>query len=225
MDDEVRRAWELALAARSAACRTLSKPLIEDGQKRQLEGAVNSKSCFRPRRGPVTTDITCANAAVWVIDYDEQSPYQAFIGRRVVASGFPCHPPSQHRIGVAGHFAVSSMQLADAAPDAWLLSVGPARELTGCFEYSSGAESLESELCFRTESNEVFGVVNHPAGMALDNVVKALAYPVEVSPRISRHARQALWVICPWSYGDLGTLRDSSNGGLPAGVYFDAERG
>ena len=71
----------------------------------------------------------------------------------------------------------------------------------------------------------MFGVVNHPAGMALDNVVKALAYPVEVSPRISRHARQALWVICPWSYGDLGTLRDSSNGGLPAGVDFDAERG
>src|SRR4029078_696689 len=55
MDDEVRRAWELALAARFAACRTLSKPLIEDGQKRQLEGAVNSKSCFRPRRGPVPT--------------------------------------------------------------------------------------------------------------------------------------------------------------------------
>ena len=60
----------------------------------------------------------CPDGAVWVIDYDEQSPYQVFIGRRVVASGFPCHPPRQHRIGVRGHFAVSRMQLDGAAPDA-----------------------------------------------------------------------------------------------------------
>ncbi len=129
------------LAARFAACRTLSKPLKKTARNANWKERLIPKSCFRPRRGPVTTGHHARECGRVVIDYDEQSPYQAFIGRRVVASGFPCHPPSQHRIGVAGHFAVSNMQLADAAPDAWLLSVGPARELTGRFEHSAGTES------------------------------------------------------------------------------------
>lgn len=173
---------------------------------------VIARGSFAPRRGPVTTQIQCADGAVWVIDYDEQSPYQAFIGRRIVAYGFPCHPPLQHRIKVAGHFAVSKMELGAPAPDAWLTEVGPAQELAGRFEHATGA-AVESELSFLTNNGDAFCVVNNPAGLAVEDHVNVLAYPVRLSPRISKGLRQSLWVICPWSYAQLGKLRDGQNGG------------
>jgi len=132
----------------------------------------------------VTTEIQCADGAVWGIDYDEQSPYQAFIERRVVASGFPCHPLMQHRIQVTGHFAVSRMQLAGPAPDAWLTEVGSAQELAGHFEHCIGCEASQCELSFVT-GHGAFQVVNNPAGMSVDEPVNALAYSVQLSPNFS----------------------------------------
>jgi hypothetical protein len=197
---------------------------VEKAQERQLEGTVIARSAFRPRSGPVTTEIRCADGAVWVIDYDEQSPYHAFIERRIVASGLPCHPPMQHRIQVTGHFAVSRMQLAGPAPDAWLTEVGPAQELAGHFEHRIGCETSQCELSFVTE-HDAFQVVNNPAGMSVDEPVDALAYPVQLSPNVSRGMRQAIWVITQFSYAELGKLRDGPKGGLPNDVYLDVVSG
>jgi hypothetical protein len=224
VNDEIRRAWEIVSNTRGGARRSLWRPLAEDNYEHKLEGTVIARGSFAPRRGPVTTEIKCADGAVWVIDYDEQSPYQAFIGRRVVASGFPCHPPMQHRIGVAGHFAVSRMRVAGLAPDAWLIDVGPPQEFAGRFKHSAN-EAAETELSFLTENGDTFRVVNNPAGMAVNEVVNVLAYPIQLSPCVSRRLRVSLWVVCPWSYAQLEKLRGGPNGGLPNDVYIDAVSG
>lgn len=225
VDDEVRRAWDIASNTRLGVRRGLSRSVVENAHEGSLEGTVFARSAFRPLRGPVTTEIQCGDEAVWVIDYDEQSPYHAFIGRRVVASGFPCHPPSQHRIHVTGHFAVSRMQLAEPAPDAWLTEVGAAQELSGRFEHRIEGETAESEFSFMTEHGEAFPVINNPAGMAVDKFVNTLAYPVQPSPILSRRLRQPHWVICPFSYAQLQKLRDGPNGGLPNDIYLDVVSG
>ena len=223
MSDEIRRAWDVVLKTRMAANRTLGRPLTDD--EHRLEGIVDARGSFAPRRGPVTTEIKCPDGAVWVIDYDEQSPYQAFIGRRIEASGFPCHPPKQHRVAVTGHFAVSTMQLAEVATDAWLIEVGAVQDLTGRFERGIDAMAAESGLSFVTKNDDTFRVANNPAGAVTSEFVNALAYPVHLSVRVSRPPEQFLWVICPWSYADLEELRHSPNGGLPSNVYIDAASG
>ena len=224
MDDPVRRAWDIAANTRFGPRRSLSRPLVENAQESQLEGTVVARGAFRPRRGPVTTEIQCSDGAVWVIDYDEQSPYHAFTERRVVASGFPCHPPMQHRIQVTGHFAVSRMQLAGPSPDAWLTEVGAAQELAGHFEHRIDCETSQSELSFVTEHG-AFQVVNNPAGMSVDESVDTLAYPVQLSPNVWRGVRQGIWVITHFSYAELGQLRDGPTGGLPNGVHLDLVSG
>ena len=203
--------------------RTLGRPLTES--EHRLEGIVGARGSFAPRRGPVTTDIKCPGGAVWVIDYDEQSPYQAFVGRRIVASGFPCQPTMQHRIKVTGHFAVSTMRLADATRDAWLVEVGAPEDLTGRFERSIDVAAAESELSFVVENGDTFRVANNPAGAITGGLVNALAYPVQFSVLVPRSPQQSLWVICPWSYAQLGELRDGPNGGLPSNVYLDPVSG
>jgi hypothetical protein len=226
VNDEIRRAWDIAVNTRTGARRDLwRRPLAENDHERPLEGTVVSRGSFAPRRGPVTTEIQCADGDVWVIDYDEQSPYQAFIGRRIVASGYPCHPPLQHRIRVTGHFAVFSMKITEPPADAWLIEVGPRQELAGTFEHTTDPEAAESELSFITETGDAFRVVNNPAGMAVNQFVNTLAYPVQLSPCASRSPQQSLWVICPWSYAQLGKLRDGPNAGLPRSVDIDAVSG
>jgi len=205
------------------AHRTLGRPLLTE-QEHLLEGIVGARGSFAPRRGPVTTDIKCTDGAVWVIDYDEQSPYHAFAGRRVVAWGSPCAPPMQHRIGVTGHFAVSTMQLAEVASDAWLIEVRAPQDLVGRFEHGGAGAGAESELFFVTEDGDAFRVANNPAGAAIGGLVNALVYPVQLSRSVSS-PQQALWIICPWSYAKLNELRDGPNGGLPSDVYMDAASG
>jgi len=224
VNDEIRRAWDILSNIRERAHRSLWRPLAEDDHEHKLEGTVIARGSFAPRRGRVTTEINCADGAVWVIDYDEQSPYQAFIGRRVVVSGFPCHPPMQHRIEVTGHFAVSRMQLAAPEADAWLIDVGLPQEFAGRFKRSAN-EAAETQLAFLTENGDTFSVVNNPAGMSVNEVVDALAYPVQLSPCVSRRLRLSLWVVCPWSYAQLKKLRAGPNGGLPNDVYIDGVSG
>lgn len=102
VNDEIKRAWDIVSNTRVGAGRCLWRPFGGDDHERKLEGMVTPSRSFA-----LTQEIKCADGALWVIDYDEQSPYQAFMGRNVVACGFPCHPPLQHRICVTGHFAVS----------------------------------------------------------------------------------------------------------------------
>ncbi len=224
MSDEIKRAWDIALNTRMGAGRTLGRPLSEQVQEHQLEGIVHAPGSFAPRQGPVVAKIKCPDGAVWVIDYDEQSPYHAFVGRRIMASGFPCNPPQQHVISVTGHFAVSTIRLAEVAPDAWLIEVRAAQDLVGRFELGT-SDAAESALSFVTDKGDTFHLANNPAGATVGGLVNALAYPVQLSPCVSRSPQQSLWVICPWSYAQLGALRKAPNGGLPSNVYVDAESG
>jgi hypothetical protein len=192
------------------------KPLRGQETERLLEGIVHVP-------GAVVVEIKCHDGAVWVIDYGQQSPYKAFVGRWVVVSGVPCEPPMQHALGVTGHFGVSTMRLVDATPDAWLMEVGAAQHLAGRFEDATGAR--ESALSFVTEKGESFLVANNPAGATVGCTVKVLTYRVQPSPYISRSPQQYLWVIGPCSYADLEELHGRLNAGLPRGVYQDNESG
>lgn len=210
--------------ARMQACRAFSKPLSGQEKELRLEGIVHAPGCFSARTGPVVATIKCRDGAEWVIDYDEQSPYHAFAGRWVVVSGVPCEPPMQHVICVSGHFGVSTMRFVEVTPDAWLIEIGAAQYLSGRFEHATG-DARESALSFVTEKGDTFQVANNPAGATVGCRVKVLAYPVQLSPCISRSAQQYLWVICPWSYADLQELRGRPNAGLPCEVDVEAASG
>ena len=226
VDEEVRKARGIASKTRLRWFRyRLSRPLEENTPEVSLEGTVIARNAFGTSGWPVTTEIQCADGAVWVIDYEEESPYHAFMGRRVVASGFPCGAPLHCRIMVTGHFAVSRMHLAEETADAWLTEVGAAQELAGRFEHSIEGEAAESEFSFVTEHGDAFQVINNPAGMAVDQFVETLAYPVQLSPGFSRSVRQSLWVICPISSEQLQRRRDDPTGGLPNDVYLDVVNG
>jgi hypothetical protein len=222
MADEIRRAWDVVWHARMQVGRTLGKPLGGPESALRLEGIVHARGSFCPPEGPVVTEINCRDGAVWVIDYDEQSPYHAFAGRRVVTPGFPCEPPMQHVIGVRGHFAVSTMRLVEVTPDAWLTEVGAGYPLCGRFAHHCEESAA---LAFVTETGETFLVANNPAGATVGGTVQVLAYPVQLSPCISRSPQPFLWVICPWSYADLEELRGRPSAGLPGEVYAEAESG
>jgi hypothetical protein len=222
--DEIKQAWDIVLHARMEVGRTFGKPLSGQEKELRLEGIVLAPGCLSARKGPVVAEIKCRDGAVWVIDYDEQSPYHAFAGRRVVVSGVPCEPPMQHVIGVRGHLGVSTMRLVEATPDAWLTEVGAAQHLSGRFERATG-DAREASLSFVMEKGDTFLVANNPAGATVGCTVTVLAYPVQLSPCISRSPQQYLWVICPWSYADLEELRGRPNAGLPCEVYVEAERG
>lgn len=221
---EINRAWETVLGARMQVGRTLGEPLRGQDEEARLEGTVHAPGHFTARNGPRVSTIKCSDGARWVIDYDEQSPYHAFVGRRVVATGLPCAPPRQHVLAVTGHFGVSTMRLAEVAADAWLTEVGAGQLLSGRFAVGTGPAG-ESGLSFVTETGATFLVANSPAGATDGCLVQALAYPVRLSPAIARPPQQYLWVICPWSYAELWELRGRPDAGLPGGVYVDAESG
>jgi hypothetical protein len=222
--DETRRAWDIVSHTRMEVGRTLGKPLSGQEKELRLEGIVRAPGSFSTRGGPIVARLTGPNGAVWVIDYDEQSPYHAFAGRRVVVSGVPCEPPMQHVIGVSGHFAVSTMRLVEVTTDAWLIGIEEPQHLSGRFDGGT-SEAKEPALSFVTEKGDTFLVANNPAGATAGCTVKALVYPVKLSPDTSASPHPCLWVICPWSYADLWELRGRPHAGLPRGVYVDAESG
>lgn len=220
--DEIQRAWEIMVGLRLPVEHTLGKTLSRQEEVR-LEGTLHAPGHITARCGPLVTKINCSDGAEWVIDYAEQSPYHAFAGRRVVATGCPCEPPLQHVIGVTGHFAISLMQLAEVATDAWLTEIGQGYVLTGRFDkVMSGAG--ESLLSFATETGDTFLVANNPAGVAIGCTVQALCYPVRLSQGMAK-TQPCLWVICPWSYAELWGLREGPDAGLPPHVYVDADSG
>jgi hypothetical protein len=226
LPDDIRRAWDVVTHARMEVGRTWGKPLSGEEEEFRLEGVVPAPGCFTggQRPWPIVATIESSDGAVWVIDYDEQSPYHAFAGRRVVVWGVQCEPPICHVIGVNGHLAVSTMRLVEMPADAWLIEVGEQQYLSGRFEGGAG-DAGESALTFVTEQGNTFLVANNPAGATAGCTVKALVYPVQLSPSMSGPSQRWLWVICPWSSADLWELRARPHAGLPRGIYMDAESG
>jgi hypothetical protein len=61
-------------------------------------------------------EIECKDGTLWIITYEEDSPFHRFADRQVVVSGEPYEPTGQHLIsdgGKLGHFHVSSIRLAE----------------------------------------------------------------------------------------------------------------
>ena len=106
--DEVKQAWDIVTHAPMEAHRSFGRPcdrsvhLGGEEKERQLEGIVYAPGSRSARKGPVVAKNKCRDGAVWVIDYDDQSPYHAFAGREVVVSGVSCAGPAQKVIGVTG---------------------------------------------------------------------------------------------------------------------------
>jgi len=179
----------------------------------QLEGIVQASRYDPSAQGKqfLGAAIECSERKVWVIDYDEQSPFHAFTGRQVVASGEPYQPEGQHLIDWGGgkklgHFRVSTMRLKQVTADAKLVEVGAAQELSGLFQRGM-SESGDSTLSFVTDEGDTFLVLNHPAGMTVGRRVEVRAYPVQRPPSNSRPAARYLWVICPCSAADIWEWR------------------
>ncbi len=155
----------------------------------------------------------------WVIDYEEQSPFHALAGHRVVISGEPYKPAGQQQHLIRsgrgeklGHFRVSRMQLVEVAVHADLEEVGPGQHLRGRFEHSTSHlgsdDARDSTLSFVTEEGDAFLVANDPAGMIIGPSVEVLAYAVRPSPSIPGPQEQHLWIICPYSAADLWKWRE-----------------
>jgi len=160
--------------------------------------------------GAAIESIESSDGRVWVIDYDEQSPFHAFDGRQVVVSGEPYKPDGQLLAGWSGkqpgHFRVSTLRLAEVAPDAELVEVGPGRYLHGRLERGT-SDTTESMLSFVTEKGDVFLVANDPAGAVVGRSVEVWAYAVQPAPSVQTSPGQSLWIICPCSAADIWAWR------------------
>jgi len=187
--------------------------MSDQGKKIRLEGIVRASRYDPIDQGKqfLGATIECSDATVWVIDYEEQSPFHVFTDRQVVATGEPYEPEGQYLIDwgegkTLGHFRVSSMRPVEVASDAELLEVGAGYGLRGRFERSAGYPG-ESVLSFVTDSGDVFVAANDPAGVSVGPSVEVWAYPVQSSPSIQRPQGRCLWIICPYSAADLWAWR------------------
>ena len=181
--------------------------------KAQLKGIVHA-SRFKPgAQGKqfLGVAIECSDGKMWVIDYDEQSPFRAFDRRQVVVHGEPYEPDGAHLIGWAGgktvgHFRVTTMWLVELTPDAELVEVGEGRLLSGRFQRGVN-ETGDSTLSFVTEEGIAYFVANDPAGATLGHAVEVWAYPVQPSRSIPGSPERYLWIISPCSSDDLWEWR------------------
>lgn len=94
--------------------------MSEQKKELRVEGVVRAS-----RRNPngqgkqfLGAAIECNDGTVWVISYEENSPFHAFADKHVVVSGEPYKPTGQHLTGwhggqTLGHLLVSSIQLAE----------------------------------------------------------------------------------------------------------------
>lgn len=179
----------------------------------QLKGIVHASSYEFGAQGKqfLGAAIECGDGRMWVIDYDEQSPFHAFAGRQVVVLGEPYEPEGQHLIGwregkAVGHFRVSTMRLERLTPEAELEEVGEGRHLHGRFQRGMN-ETGDSTLSFVTEEGNAYLVANDPAGATLGHAVEVWAYPVQPSRSIPGSPERYLWIISPCSSHDLWEWR------------------
>ena len=178
--------------------------------KTRLEGIVRASRYDPGGRGKqfLGAAVECSDGKVWVIDYDEQSPFHALADCHVVVSGRPYTPEGQ-RIGgdqIVGHLRVSTMRLVEVTPDGELVDVGPRHRLSGRLERVT-SDTGELTFSFVTEKGDVFLVANDPAGATIGQNVEVWAYPVKPSPSIRRSPGQYLWITCPYSAADLWEWR------------------
>ena len=185
----------------------------EEAQVR-LEGVVQAVRYDPTARGKqfLGTAIVCHDLKVWVIDYEEQSPFQVFAGRQVVVSGEPCRPKGQYLVGwpgveELGHFRVSRMRPSEVTEDMEVVEVGGTFDLSGRFERASVATG-GSTLSFVTETGDTFMVANDPAGVVVGRNFNVRAHSVQLSPSSRKAPGRYLWIIFPHSVAALWEWRD-----------------
>jgi len=178
----------------------------------RLRGIVRASSYERgaPGKHFLGTKLECSDGK-WVLDYDEQSPFHAFADRPVLVSGEPYEPKSQRLL--ARHFQVSTMRLAEAAPDAPLVEVGARQKLSGRFELG---DARKAALVFISEKGDTFLVANDPAGATVGRSVEVWAYPVQPQASSLRSPEPYLWIICPCSIADLEAWRARRSAKAPS---------
>ena len=141
--------------------------MSEQEKELQFEGIVYAPAYRDGDRGKqfLGAIIECSDGGDWIIDYEEQSPFHAFAGRKVVGSGEPYEPPfDQHLIRTRRgqkprHLHVSSMRLVEVTSDADLVEVGARQDLSGRFERAT-SDTGESMLSFVAEKGITFLVVS-----------------------------------------------------------------
>jgi hypothetical protein len=187
--------------------------MSEQEKEVRLEGVVHASRYDPGAQGKqfLGVAIECSDGKVWVIDYEEQSPFHAFAGRHVVVSGKPYSPEGQHLIGWGGgkklgHFRVSTMRLVEVTRDAEFVEVGAGQRLCGRFQLAT-RETGDSRLSFVTEEGNAFVVANDPAGATVGTSLEVWAYPVQPSLSIPTPSEQYLWIISPYSAKDLWEWR------------------
>jgi hypothetical protein len=180
--------------------------------KTELKGIVRARRYNPDGEGKqfLGAAIECADGRVWLIAYDEQSPFHAFDGCEVVASGEPYEPSGQVLIGwngeMVGHFRVATMRSVAARAEAEIEEVGPERHLSGRFE-SQKSDTGESMLLFISGSDS-FSVANDPPGVEVGPRLDVVAYPVRLSQSRRNASRTYLWIVCPsCSSGDIWEWR------------------
>jgi hypothetical protein len=92
----------------------------EQQKEIQLEGIVRASRRDPDGQGKqfLGAAIECSDGTVWVLTYQEDSPFHTFADRRVMVSGEPYKPTGQHLIGwqgarKVGHFRVANIRLAE----------------------------------------------------------------------------------------------------------------
>ena len=187
--------------------------MSEQGKGVRLEGTVRASRFDPSAHGKqfLGAALECSDGKVWVLDYNEQSPFHAFAGCRVVVSGEPYTPEGQQLIGwragkKLGHFRVLTMRLLEAARDAEFVEIGAAQHLRGRFEPVPTA-TADSTLSFVTEDGTAFLVANDPAGATVGTSVAVCAYSLQRSPSTPKPPERYLWIIGPCSAADVWEWR------------------
>jgi hypothetical protein len=187
--------------------------MSEHGRELQLEGVVRAYRYTAGRGKPfLGVKLECSDGKVWIISYDEQSPFHAFADRRVLVSGEQYQPKkgsfivSLDRSRPLGHFRATTMRLVEISSSSELAEVGPSQHLSGRFERRANANG--STLFFVTDRGDTLLVVNDPAGAIVGRHIEVLGYPVQLSPSIPRPPGRWFWIICPCSMEDLWVWRE-----------------
>jgi len=91
------------------------------GKTVQLEGIVHASRFdpISPGKQFLGAAIECSDTKLWVIDYEEQSPFHAFGGRQVVVKGEPYEPNGQYLVAWGGGKELGHFRCPYSAADLW----------------------------------------------------------------------------------------------------------
>ena len=179
---------------------------IEDDES-QIEGVIRAPNYGRGLEGKqfLGAQLKPDSGKTWVLDYFETSPYHAFDGRRVIASGRPCMPPLQC-LGNVRHFAASTLRVAEITNDVQVIEVGSEKRLRGRLEFDL-SDSSGPSLAFIGDAGEAFTCFNHPPGLVFGRIIEISAFPLLTGPAAATSKLAFIWVICPHSSAHLWEWR------------------